>query len=381
MNPRVIGVVLAGHLGDVILRSAVLGPLRRRFADAEILLIASRFGRELFADSRHVDRTVDIAELRLGPWKKFPRPVARTLANLTRDRWAPALEVGMLVFPGHLTSHVELDLLDLVACEQSIGHVGGPHVDGEKLSAARPEWEKRITIPMPLPGNYQSSHLLAHISRMLGALSCDVSEAQSLRVEIGIEVKDRNAANLLTSSLSQQAYGVIFSGASFNRAIKMWPLDRFADVVGQLRRRLGSWVICGSQAERSDCSHLADLIRSRCPGIEVATICGAPVRQVAAMLERAKLVIGNDNGGMHLAVALDRPTASIVSGASRRLYFPWGDPERHRAIAYELDCWGCSFNCRQSSVLCMTMISAARVVGECLSVLDAHERIAGGAHA
>jgi ADP-heptose:LPS heptosyltransferase len=109
-------------------------------------------------------------------------------------------------------------------------------------------------------------------------------------------------------------------------------------------------------------------------------ICGAPIRHVAAMLERARLVIGNDNGGMHLAVAIDRPTASVVSGASRRLYFPWGDPDRHRAIAHELDCWGCSFNCRQSSVLCMNMISAARVAGECLSILGAVDRIEGRVH-
>jgi ADP-heptose:LPS heptosyltransferase len=237
--------------------------------------------------------------------------------------------------------------------------------------AVDPKWEKGVTDPVCVTPDYLSSHLFVQIANLLRTIGCDVSCADDLRVEINLSDDDRLVAERLTASLMGRPYGVIFPGATGFRHIKMWPADRFADVVRILGRNgLRSWLICGARKERDDCTRLAALIRASHANVETAILCGQPLKHVAAVLEGASLVVGNDNGGMHLAVAMGRPTVSIVTGALRKHFFPWGDQKRQRAVMHQLDCWGCRYDCILPRVMCIEGISSELVAAECQCILD-----------
>lgn len=367
-KPRAVGIVLSGHLGDIVLQSSVLKPVRDRFPDAEVILIATRIGKDLFGDSPYIDRVVEAGDLHLGPWTRFRVPARKALAKLTRKLWMPSVAVDTLIFPWLFVSPEEVDLLTTwVKFTESVGHVGGLSIDSKsQFQNVDPVWESRITNPVRMPDDFQSSHLLDHIARFLMGIGCQIAGPGDLHVEIPIGPEDRMSAAHLTASFEGRSYGVVFPGASFNRDLKMWPLNRYADVV-RLLADAGPrcWMVCGADAEREDCAQLAESIRRSCPGIETLAVCGEPLRRIAAALEGAQLVIGNDNGGMHMAVAIGRPTVSIVSGALEVLYFPWGDAKIHRAAMHRLDCWGCLYSCTQPRVICIEGISPEHVANEC----------------
>ena len=65
------------------------------------------------------------------------------------------------------------------------------------------------------------------------------------------------------------------------------------------------------------------------------------VGQLAALLQRAMLALGVDNGPMHLAVAQGTPTLQIFGPTDPRIFGPWGKPEQHIVIASTHRCPTC----------------------------------------
>lgn len=65
------------------------------------------------------------------------------------------------------------------------------------------------------------------------------------------------------------------------------------------------------------------------------------VGQLAALLKRATLVLGVDNGPLHLAVSQGTPTIHIFGPTDPRIYGPWGAPEQHIVLASTTRCPGC----------------------------------------
>lgn len=65
------------------------------------------------------------------------------------------------------------------------------------------------------------------------------------------------------------------------------------------------------------------------------------IRQSAAMMKMAKLVIANDSGPMHISTAVGTPTLSIHGPTDPNLQGPFG--AKHESIRLEeLDCIGCN---------------------------------------
>src|SRR5204863_8892062 len=96
-------------------------------------------------------------------------------------------------------------------------------------------------------------------------------------------------------------FAVLLPGA--NWPTKRWPIENFAALLEPLRERFGlATVVAGG----SDVIPLAAQI----PG--AMSLAGkTSLRELTALLERADLVIANDSGPMHIAVALDRPLVAL----------------------------------------------------------------------
>ena len=70
-------------------------------------------------------------------------------------------------------------------------------------------------------------------------------------------------------------------------------------------------------------------------------VTDATVGQLAALLGRASLVAGVDNGPLHIAVAQGTPTVQIFGPTDPRVFGPWGSPEQHIVVASTYRCPTC----------------------------------------
>ena len=124
-------------------------------------------------------------------------------------------------------------------------------------------------------------------------------------------------------------------------------------------------LVTGGPDERA----LATSVAARMTTPAVALAGETPLGTLAALLGRARLVLGADSGPLHLAAALGTPTLRLYGPTDPRRFGPWGTPEHHRIARVALPCSPCGNlvapPCGARALPpCMRGISVAQVLSE-----------------
>jgi len=137
-------------------------------------------------------------------------------------------------------------------------------------------------------------------------------------------------------------------GASWGReaVIKHWRSEGFAGVADLLIEKLGAKiVIFGSGSEIGICEKTTESMRN--PAV---IACGkATLLQSAALMSMCRLVIANDGGSLHLAVAAGARTVGIFGPVDERVYGQYPPGKKHRVVAGKAECRPCYKNFKLKS--------------------------------
>lgn len=173
-----------------------------------------------------------------------------------------------------------------------------------------------------------------------------------------IDRQDHEAADKLLKRIGvdeTRPFAVLQPGARY--WFKAWPPERFAQLADYLAETYGHQVLIGgSGQERQLAEAIRDMTKSR-----PAVVAGeTSVKQLAAVLKRAVLFVGNDTGAMHIAAAMGTPVVALF-GPSNPL--EWGPRGGAVEILYKgLDCRVCFHpTCRRGEGNCMRLISIEEV--------------------
>jgi lipopolysaccharide heptosyltransferase II len=126
-------------------------------------------------------------------------------------------------------------------------------------------------------------------------------------------------------------------GTSPTMRWKQWPIERYREVIGRVLADSpdSQIVLFGSASEEAMIREVAAGLRGR-----ISLAAGkTSVKQVAALIEQCDLLVCNDSGLMHAAVAVGTPVAAIYGPTDFRRTAPLGD--RHIVIRHELPCSPC----------------------------------------
>ncbi len=201
---------------------------------------------------------------------------------------------------------------------------------------------------------------------------------QDSSLEVRLTERDREFAARLLASVPASTR-VIALGIGANSAGRRWPLDRYAECVSRLAKTVGVQpVIVGSAGERKQALELANLL-----GCKAILLCGAPLREVCAVLERCDLFLGNDSGTAHLAAAMDCKTIVISRhprngnpnhGNSPLRFGPYCAQARVLQPATGLD--ACTGGCRVTEPHCIKGVSIDAVVSAAQAMLGSKPAVA-----
>jgi heptosyltransferase II len=126
-------------------------------------------------------------------------------------------------------------------------------------------------------------------------------------------------------------------GTSPTMRWKQWPIERYREVIGRVMadRPDSQIVLFGSASEEAMIREVAAGLMGR-----ISLAAGkTSVKQVAALIEQCDLLVCNDSGLMHAAVAVGTPVLAIYGPTDFRRTAPLGD--RHMVIRHELPCSPC----------------------------------------
>ena len=151
---------------------------------------------------------------------------------------------------------------------------------------------------------------------------------------------------------------VLCPGAA--HANKQWLPERFAQLAVELNQSGYKVVLLGGKKEKQLCEQIKELSNA-----DIQILAGeTSLRQSAAALSKAKAVVANDSGMMHLAQAVKTPVVAIYGPTTRELgFFPF--PEKSIVIENELSCRPCTFkgaeSCPKGHFKCMKNIESQEV--------------------
>jgi len=148
------------------------------------------------------------------------------------------------------------------------------------------------------------------------------------RLEFPLNPQDRNEAALwkAQAGLQLQPYVCLHPGA--RNPVKRWAPALFARVGDALSSRGYQVVLTGSESEHSIAEQVVRAMTR--PAFNGA--CAISIGGMAALMADAQLVVSNDTGAAHLAVALDVPSIVIFFATDARRWAPL-DLNRNRVLS------------------------------------------------
>ncbi len=137
------------------------------------------------------------------------------------------------------------------------------------------------------------------------------------------------------------------------RKARIWPKQYFAEIADRLIEKYNSQVILlWGLGEKQIIEEIVCLMRNK-PLI----VPPMDLKQLAAFIEKCDMLITNDNGPMHISVAVGTPTVTIYGPTNSD---NWNPPNEqfHRAVKSDIECVACN---RQE---CETMECMKKVTPE-----------------
>lgn len=359
---RRILVIKPDHLGDVLLATPVLRALRQRHPVAHIVALVGPWSEVMLARNPDINALLTL---------RFPgfdrqRTIVHGLSSLVQPyllllRYAALLRAGnfdtaLLLRDDHWWGAA----LALLA--------GIPRRVGYAVPECRPflttalPWHpaEHVTVQglnlVNALGNWQAQEPVPSANLHFAPAPTDTAWAAGWLARHGVEPHQR----------------LVVMHPGTGGAAKLWLPERWvavADVLGQLPDvRL---LLTGGPGEETLVQTLAAHMRHP----PLMLVGEASVRQLAALLARAALVLGVDSGPLHIAVSQDTPTIHLFGPSDAGRFGPWGDPARHVVLRAGLWCSPCGVFtvCPRHTdpPECMAAISVAEVVRVARGLLGA----------
>lgn len=159
------------------------------------------------------------------------------------------------------------------------------------------------------------------------------------RLELWLGEEDQAfAESLLQEHGVQPGELVVGLGPSGgNSPLKQWPARSFTELGRWLQAEHGARVlVVGGPWEEA----LGWEIERGVGSAAINVVGKTTLRQMAALLERCHLYVGNDAGPMHVAAAMGTPVVAIFGSSCHHRFGPWGNG--HTILCAALPCSPCS---------------------------------------
>jgi len=284
-NPKTFLVISNTALGDTILSTPAIKSLKKSFPDSKIIAVLKTAFAPLFYDFKYIDEIIEYD----GKYKKF----FSTISKIKKHKPDIAL-----IFHSNSPQDIQLCVLSNI-----------PYI---LKHPTKSELKKYLSFDFEKKDQHTIEDRI-DLVRFIGGKNIDTT----------MEIEPLNDTNLKLKYKNYKNYIGFQIGAADK--YKMWPIERFIELAKKLKDE--KIVITGIKSEWE----LGQKIVKECPNVE--NLCGKmSIKELAYLIDNLKLLITNDTGTMHLAIALKTPTLSLFSPTTSKGIGPYQDLKLHKVI-------------------------------------------------
>ncbi len=344
-------IVRTDRLGDVILTLPMFALLRKCFPDAYLAVLLRRYTGEILDGNPYVDEVI---------W--YDRddelvPFAEMCATLRERRFDavivvyPRLRLAWLMFRSRIPIRVGTGY-------RYYSFLFNRRVYEHRKDARRHELEYNLSllqqIGCPVPQHFVPEFYIAIPP------DADAAIEEALR----------------TLGLTGADLAIVHPGSG--GSAREWPVRHFGALAARLTADGFAVIVTGSKEEEEKVRAVAEA-----SGGAAIPMAGAfSIKQLAALIRRAKVFVANSTGPLHLAVAMGTPVVGLYpqhTAMSARRWGPYTDKKAVLVPDRPVECNACVEN--KTECECMASIDVEMVRQAALKLLDRSTLKGIGVHA
>ncbi|MGB7297510.1 MAG: glycosyltransferase family 9 protein [Candidatus Aminicenantales bacterium] len=353
LTPKNILVIQLADMGDVVLSTAFLRELRRHWPDAWIGLVVQPSMVSL------VEKCPDIDEVIPFRWRSFQewgnafsghwRWWFQTTILTARRLWRHNIDTAISLRWNN--DAPQAAALTLMSTSGAPVRVAFRDIPRDRIPCRVTDINRLITHG---PVRSYLKHEIEFQMEILSSLGATPEKPQ-IQVFTGPEDEDF-ARDVLGRAGFSAGSPIIALAPGAAWPFRRWPSDRFIALGRWLQETYGANIII--LAARNEMELACRVEQGLHPGRTVSLAGKTAIRQMAAILRRCQLFIGNDSGPIHVAVGVGVPVVGFFGPGEYERFKPWG--VNHEAVRLGLPCSPCSQDCAFNDPRCIRGISLNR---------------------
>jgi len=297
--PKKILIISNTAFGDLLLSTPAIKSLRDSFTDVEIALLAQKQMLPLAKKFNFIDKLFSFN----GGYKKFI-----TTAKYLRH-FAPDV---VLILHGNYPQDIQLAYLS--GAKFILKHPTNSKLKHLLSYQFKKDSKHAIDTRLDLVRKIGGNSITTTIN--IGRLNCN---------DFTFPINPIELDNKLIIGLQLGASDVF----------KMWPVENFIILVSMILKKHDKtiFLVTGNKKEKYLAQKLADKFSTK-----VLDFCGAyNIDKLPCLIRNLNMLITNDTGTLHLAIALKIPTISLFSSTKSLETGPYQDLSRHMVIQKDGD--------------------------------------------
>jgi lipopolysaccharide heptosyltransferase II len=336
-------------IGDVLFTTPIIRAVKEKYPDSFIGYWCNQRTADILKNNRNIDKIFALSRgdiKNISRYSKF-KACARFLDlffKLKKERFEVCFDFSL--------DHRYGLLAKLIGIKKRIG------LDYKKRG-------RFLTHKITIDG-FHLKHVVEYYLELLKFLQI---EPRRVKLELYLDDNQQRKAKDLLYKCGIDAddllIGVVCGGgASWGKdaILKHWPLENFASLIDRLIEELKAKVIIlGDPTERAIADKMSLLIKN-----QVVDLVGkTTLEEFASLIGAVRLLVTNDGGPLHVAVALGVKTVSVFGPVDDAVYGPYPSSPDHVVINKCLPCRPCYQNFRIKECArereCLTGITVSQV--------------------
>ena len=346
-NVRRVLVVKLRHLGDVLLTSPVFSSLARHAPHIEIDALVYRDTAEMLSGHPDIAQlfTVDRMWKRLGPLRQIRAESALISALKARG-------YDLII---NLTEHNRgVWLSRLLRPKFAVAPAG------------EFGWlfNRSFTHRYPVVGGNRRHTVEIHLDSLRRIGVYPGPDERRLTLAPGAGAEEKVAGRLAEHALAERSFILVHPGSRWH--FKCWTVAHMQALIRGVQAR-GWRVVLSAAPDRAELAMAEEIL----DGLkDVVSLAGSlSLKELAALIGRARLFIGVDSAPMHMAAAMRTPTVALFGPSGDIEWGPWQVP--CRIVTADYPCRPCGLDGCGSGKRseCLEAIGPNQVLGAVESLL------------
>jgi len=324
-------VWLPSPMGDAVLCTPALRAIREHFGSSAICFLARPAVREILSPNPFNDTWLTFQNGNPFKIAQMLRPRKFTQAILFKNSFASALAVFLAQIPSRV---------------------------GYAREGRAPLLTSRLHPPKISLAGFKPSSMIDYYLAIASWIGCDTFD-RNLELCVDPRHAETFKARLAELFESRGPIVVMVPGGAFGPS-KCWPPDRFARTADWLILKYGAEVVVSVSPDAAE-KHIANMIQQSSAN-KLINLAERPLTlgELKALFSHAELVISNDTGPRHIAVALRRKIVTLF-GPNDPAWTNSGWEHEIQLIG-RAPCAPCARPvCREKQHLCMEAITVQMV--------------------